>query len=482
MTRRNDTGGFCEFASSYRVGKYLYKNIVKGRQPRKMSEIQLLKVSNDKRFIVKEDGTPFFWLGDTAWELFHALTREEADRYLENRAQLKFTVIQAVALAELDGIREGNAYGRKPLLQNSWGEYDPIMPDERINETDKYTYWDHIDYIIDKAASLGLYIALLPTWGDKYHICWGKGPEIFNEENARIYGKWLAKRYQDRKNIVWVLGGDRQLITAKHFAIINEMAKGIRDGETQKHLMTLHPAGTFSSSYHVHEEEWLDFNMIQSGHDFQNNENYKKVTEDYNRKPVKPVIDAEPRYEDHPIKFNPVNGYFDDFDVRQAAYWALFAGACGHTYGHHSIWCMCKAPTDYFIMTWQAALNRPGACQMQYARALMESRQFTDLIPDQELVAGNYEGANHIKATRGKDYAFLYSPNGLKLQVNMGRISGENIKAYWYNPRNGEAKYIGEEANKGVATFTPPTSGRNNDWILVLDDSRVNYAIPGMVN
>ena len=70
-----------------------------------------LKVSDNQRFLVQEDGKPFFYLGDTAWELFHRLTRDEAAAYLKQRREQKFTVIQAVALAEFDGLTEPNAYG-----------------------------------------------------------------------------------------------------------------------------------------------------------------------------------------------------------------------------------------------------------------------------------------------------------------------------------------------------------------------------------
>ena len=82
-----------------------------------------LKVSDNHRFLVTENGAPFFWLGDTAWELFHRLNREEAARYLENRAKLGFNVVQAVALAELDGHTEPNAYGFLPLA-----DFDPTRP------------------------------------------------------------------------------------------------------------------------------------------------------------------------------------------------------------------------------------------------------------------------------------------------------------------------------------------------------------------
>ncbi|MCM0647602.1 glycoside hydrolase family 140 protein [Clostridium swellfunianum] len=436
-----------------------------------MEKILELKISDNKRFIVKEDGSPFFWLGDTAWELFHKLSREEAELYLQNRAEKEFNVIQAVALAEFYGLEIANAYGRKPLLKNSKGEYDPAMPDICVEGENKYTYWDHMDYIIDKAASLGLYIALLPTWGDKFNKCDGKGPEIFNAENARVYGKWLGERYKYKKNIIWILGGDRYLTTTRHFDVINEMARGIREGDNGKHLMTFHTAGERSSAYHLHDEQWLDFNMIQSGHGSLNLKNYLFVSEDYLKEPIKPTFDGEPRYEDFPISFKAENGFFDDFDVRQATYWALFAGAFGHTYGHSTVWCMCTEPDDFYIMDWKTALDRPGAGQMKYARALIESRTFLDMIPDQDLIAENYSGASHLQAARGKDYAYIYSPNGLPIKVNMGRISGCNIKAQWYNPRNGKFLYIDQYSNDGVQHFTAPSNGRNNDWILILDDS-----------
>ena len=141
-----------------------------------------LKVSDNKRFLVYRDGAPFFYLGDTAWELFHRCDREEADLYLENRAQKRFTVIQAVALAELDGLNTPNAYGHTPLQEN-----DPEQPNA--------SYFAHVDYVVDKANDLGLFVGMLPTWGDKFNRQWGKGPEVFTPENARVYGHFLGARY-----------------------------------------------------------------------------------------------------------------------------------------------------------------------------------------------------------------------------------------------------------------------------------------------
>jgi hypothetical protein len=438
-----------------------------------MSNIRNLKVSQNRRNLVHEDGSPFFWLGDTAWELFHKLGREEADQYLQNRADNMFNVIQAVALSGFEGLSDANTYGRLPLRMNDSGSFDPTLPDT----SGDYSYWDHIDYIIDKAAEYGLYIALLPTWGDKFNKTWGGGPVIFNKQNAYTYGSWIGKRYRDKGNIIWVMGGDRPLETRMHFDVVNEMARGIKENSGGKHLMTFHPNGYKSSSFHLHEEEWLDFNMIQTSHGALNVDSYNLVKADYDRFPVKPTLDSEPRYEDHPINFSTQNGYFDDYDVRQGAYWAVFAGAFGHTYGHHCIWSMRTEITDYYIMQWKTAIHRPGSLQMKYLRELMESRPFLDRVPDQEQLAENYPGANHQQATRGLDYAFFYSPCGLKIKVNMGRISCEKVRAAWFDPRTGESTGIGEFDNTGIVDFMPPSSGRNNDWVLILDDASNNYSL-----
>ena len=247
-----------------------------------------LQVSDNRRYLVDGDGRPFFYLGDTAWELFHRLNREEAERYLSNRAAKGFTVIQAVVLAELDGLRDPNPNGHTPLQDN-----DPQRPNE--------TYFEHVDWIVRKANELGLVIGMLPTWGDKWNKKWGVGPEIFTPENAAAYGRWLGDRYRTH-SIIWILGGDRPVESDAHRAILRSMAKGLREGDRGAHLMTLHPTGGRGSAEWFHDDDWLSFNMRQNGHE-QNFGRYAATRADYDRQPVKPVIDGEPIYEDHPIAF-----------------------------------------------------------------------------------------------------------------------------------------------------------------------------------
>ncbi len=133
--------------------------------------------------------------------------------------------------------------------------------------------------------------------GDKIELLGhGKGPIIFNSSNAFAYGKWIGKRYCKCPNIVWVNGGDRQG-GGDNFAIWNSLAEGIKSVD-QNHLMTFHPFGGgygFSSSKWFHNTQWLDFNMVQSGHVCKSLPNYEIIGHDYNLKPIKPCLDGEPR-------------------------------------------------------------------------------------------------------------------------------------------------------------------------------------------
>ncbi len=438
-----------------------------------------LKISENRHFIIFEDGTPFFYLGDTAWELFHRLSKTEAEKYLENRRQNGFTVVQAVALAELDGLNVPNSEGEKPLLDN-----DPNKPNEK--------YFAHVDWVIKKAEEKGIFIGLLPTWGDKWNKKWGNGPEIFTPENAKNYGQYLGNRYKNSPNIIWILGGDRPIESDLHRQIITGMVTGLKEGDGGFHLISFHPTGGSGSSQYFHNDQWLDFNMRQNGHSLSYTERYHMTEKDYNLLPVKPVIDAEPIYEDHPINFKPdQNGHSTAADVRRTLYWNLFSGACGHTYGHHSVWQMWapgREPVNRPLMYWDEAIDQPGAAQMIYGRLLIESRPFLNRIPDQSIIetapvptsvpgAGSYQ----FVATRDEEgtFAMVYVPVGRKFNVRLDVIKGKNVVAWWYNPRNGDSKLIGKFTNSGTQSFISPTPGENLDWVLVLDDLSKKYPAPG---
>ena len=432
--------------------------------------MKTLRLSEDRRRIVTEDGGRFYFIGDTAWELFHALSAEEAELYLTTRAAQGFNLIQAVVLAELDGLTRPNFYGRFPLKTNGNGEFDPTLPD-----TDgDYSFFDHVEQIVTRAEELGLYMGILPTWGDKWNKLWGAGPEIFTPDNAYIYAKWLAERLVHHDNIVWILGGDRPLENEEHYAVINAMAKGVRDGDDGKFLITLHPCGARSSSEFVHERDWLDFNMLQSGHGRPTTPGYEMLARDYAKFPVKPAMDGEQVYEDHPINFNPANGYYDAVDVRVTMWRNLFSGSCGNTYGHHSIWCMNREPGTYFTMKWQDSLHRPAAEQMHVFRDFIETHDLTTFVPAETVVKDNEHAANYIAAmvSASERAAVLAVPNGCPFELDRNAfpfdVDFPKMTVTPLEPTTGEYTDAAVLSEAGRITFKNRAAGRGEDIIVLL--------------
>jgi len=422
--------------------------------------MERLIIHKDRRYLQTKTGAPFFYLADTAWELFHRLTFEEACLYLEDRAAKGFTAIQAVALAELDGLNTPNANGDRPLQDN-----DPTRPDE--------AYFAHVDRVVAKANDLGLRLAMLPTWGDKWHPARGAGPCVFDRRNARAYGRFLGERYRDA-GILWTLGGDRGVDSEEQLETVRAMAHGLKEGDGGRHLMTFHPPGGVSSSLYVHNEDWLDFHMIQSGHR-RDRDNGRMVELDYRRLPRRPCLDGEPGYEDHPNHFNPERGWLGAWDCRKALWWAVLAGAAGHTYGCHDIWQMYepgRKPISWARTPWREALALEGSAQMRHAKDLLLSRPLFDLVPDNHIVsASQREGRDRLQATRSRkgEFAYVYFASNRTATLDLTCLGSSDLRGRWLDPRTG--RWRGEafpvEGRAKAARLTPPPWGE--DWVLLAE-------------
>ena len=427
-----------------------------------MSLMKKIKVDHNQQYLVYEDNTPFFYLADTAWCAPQKLSREDWQYYLRIRSQQGFQTVQICALSEDDGLAKANYYGCLPFLPlRSDG---CLIPDEQSD----YSYWDHLDWMIEEAQKFAIVIALLPTWGDKFNReSHGIGPEIFNESNAYCYGRWIAKRYRKYDHIIWVLGGDRALRETYHTRIIDRMAEGIREID-QEHLITFHPCGAASSVDFLSNRSYLDFHSIQSGHGLECYDSWRMIRNTVKRE-HKPCLDMESRYEDFPACFREDIGYcWDDADIRQNIYWNMMEGACGLTYGHRSVWRFEPRRSLAYPFTWKEALERPGAQQMQYAERLRRSRPFLEFRAAPELTEDYVAPNAHIGAGRGEEYAFFYSPLGLPIKIHLEPFAQSPVKLSWFDPRTGtETPFSVVDAKKQL--IVPPTSGKGNDWVLIAD-------------
>jgi hypothetical protein len=254
------------------------------------------------------------------------------------------------------------------------------------------------------------------------------------------------------------------------------------NGDLPRPLITVHPPGGNCSSLFFNNEPWLDFHMWQTAHE-RYVQTYQFIESTYNLQPARPVIDGEAMYEEVAVCIDVRQGFSVSADIRRAAYWNVFSGAAGHTYGCNAVWQMYdyRKPSiaGPALRPWFQSLDLPGAQAMTHLRTLMESRPYFSRIPDQTLFASwPLMGLDHIVGTRGDEYLFVYSPAGKDFSLNMEKISGEKLNGFWYNPRTGESTPIGLVPNKEIQKFVPPTNGWENDWVLILDDETRGYGPP----
>ncbi|RPI04943.1 MAG: DUF4038 domain-containing protein [Ignavibacteriae bacterium] len=440
-------------------------------------------VSSNGRFLQYENGTPFFWLGDTGWRLCEKLNRMETRAYLKDRSEKEFNVIQCMVIHSLP---EVNAYHDTAFIENSLLKPRLTKGHDTVDQV-QYDYWDHLEWAIDEAARNGLYLALIPIWGSAVKL--GDLPD----SAAESYATFLADRFKNKPNIFWIVGGDLQGNVKMGFWETLGRTLKKRD---PLHLVTYHPYGRMQSSTWFHQSAWLDFNMFQSGHrryDQDNTsrrfgeDNWRFVRDDYNKKPAKPTLDGEPSYENIPQGLHDTTQpRWNAPDVRRYAYWSVFAGACGHTYGNNSVMQMLHAndkKVSYGARKpWDESLQDSGSQQMKYVKRLMLSRPYFDRVYDSSLVLKNTGTRyDYILATRGSDYLMAYTYAGRKIEVKMGRISGVKVTAWWFDPRNGVASNIGTFKNKGIREFNPPgTQTNGNDWVLVVDNAEKGFGPPGI--
>lgn len=474
--------------------------------------MERLKISENKRYFIKESGEKFIWLADTDWTMPQRLKWDDVEYLMQKRKTQGFTVLQIVALDPEQDRDIRNPIGEKALINNNLN-----TPNEK--------YFEYLDWILEKAEEYGFYVLLLPVWGELVvgHNWMGEFSEkIVTEENSYKYGEWIGNRYKNRKNIIWCLGGDRQPIHLgeDYKNVWRRMAEGlakgvlekdlkynVKDSAWNKILITYHACHEMETgecstmSYWNDEEAWISFIMIQSGHGLEV-KNYNLIKKEYDRENIMPVFDGEPAYEMMPTEWPNVKNFHGDWIVRKRAYWSIFSRSFGHTYGHSSVWCMVseKETDNIRKYSWFEALDNPGAWQIKVLRDFLESRDLTECIPCQEVLINQNKKEidimdEHVQACIEKKGRFMciYFPSGGRERIDLSNMSNENLKMWWFNPKNGlcysqdnkvttEANDINvaiNEENNRIVEIQTPTEGKEKDWICIIEVKSYNTVVPG---
>ncbi len=433
-----------------------------------------LEISPDGHFLLNRDRSPFYWIGDTGWAMFQQLTRAEVDSYLDDRQARGFTIIQSVAfwfphgvLKENGPLNAANAYGHRPFAgeANAPSTSTPqVIPGG--GALDPNDYWDHADYVVEAVKKRGLKLVLLPCWGNAFINNRMPGSRIvFSEVQANQYGHFLGQRYRNESHIIWCLGGDVDPVNfgdRDQRSVYRAMAEGIGrgvsgnphlswnapDADWDKTLITFHAVRTpklsgegaegGSSSLWFHDDAWLDFNMMETFRWM--HKIYPYVSEDYQKYPTKPTVLGEGAYEMGRYKNDC--GHITPLKVRRQGYHAFFAGAAGYTYGHWSIWPFRGA---YCEVTWQEALNAPGAfCVAKILKNFLVEQEIESFVPDQTLIQSTiYPGELRQCAMIKNDskIILLYLPENKAVKVNLSRLPADGPQiGTWFDPRSGDRK------------------------------------------
>ena len=437
-----------------------------------------LKVSDNQRFLQYENGKPFFWLGETAWLMPERLNREEVEYYLKTCHEAEYNMVQVQVL---NGVPSFNAYGTP-----SHSKQGRLLTDA------PYSYWDHMDYIIDVAAKNDIYVGMVCIWGSLV-----KGGRL-SVEQAKTYGTFLANRYKNSPNIIWIMGGDIQ--GNIHPEVWEALATTIKSID-KNHLMTYHPRGRYTSAHWWSKASWIDFHTFQSGHrrygqrmgnkdypipDNTEEDNWMYVDSTWAYKPLKPVLDDEPIYEGIPQGLHDANEpLWQACEVRRYAYWSVFAGSCGHTYGHNAIMQFYREgypPAYHNTKEWTKALQDPGFNQMKHLKRLMLSLPYFERVPDQSIVIDNGTQYDRLATTRGLDYLLVYNYTSRTMKIDLRKISGAKKNVWWMDASTGRLTYLGEYDNK-IITFRPHKKGTDvEDGVLIAIDAAKNYVMKEQAN
>lgn len=411
-----------------------------------------LRIESGRNYPVDRNGRPFFMHGDSSWSLIGDLTDEEALLYLEDRKARGFNTILANLLEHRFSRKApANAYGERPFADG--GNF--VVPNE--------AYFAHADRILQKACDLGFLVLLVPAY-----LGYGGGGEGWYQEMAvagatrlEAYGRFVGRRYRHFDNIMWVNGGD---YNPARKDLVSALARGIME-EDPDALSTVHGAPETAPLDFWGHQPWLSVNNV-----YTDGPVYAAAAREYDAGRGMPFFLIESAYEfEHGA---------DQYRVRVQAYQAILSGAFGHLYGNNPIWHFGGPGLWPVDMTWQKALDTPGARSMQILHDYFSSIRWWQLEPDtgNDLLVGG-QGGYHARTlsarTTDRSLALVYLTAGRGITLDLARLAGPRISARWIDPSTGgSATVAGSPFAADVRYFVPP-KGDHVDWLLELRSSPV---------
>jgi len=421
----------------------------------------LIKVKSDGEnaghFFEYSDGKPFLWIGDTWWNWTdRRIHFDSYKKLVDNRAEKGFNIGQLFV--------PGNGWGRESSLLDS--TYT-ILDTAQAN---------NVERMIRYANSKGITVWI--------HGWWSR-PDLNREVGAEKIERWwryLVHRF-GAYNVIWVLAGEYNMNNYGGFNIDfwKDLGNLVKHEDPYERIVSLHNTPPFweggadapqwATGEVLHNEPWLDYNQSQVGHGkFANEMIPCIITEEYNRKPSKPIVVTEPWYEF--IEGNPTA-----MDIRFAAWSAILSGAAGHTYGGGHVWLASVPESPAAGGDWpmekgfeRTTYDYKGAESMKYLASFFKNIRWWNMAPHPELVKEYPQP--FCLAKPGVEYVlYLRYAGVVRLKMDNSAASGTYLYQ-WYDPASGNLSDAKKIQGSGLLRFSCPESfpavPTYSDWVLYL--------------
>jgi Protein of unknown function (DUF4038)/Putative collagen-binding domain of a collagenase/Bacterial Ig-like domain (group 2) len=416
-----------------------------------------LKVGPTSRYLVDQNGKPFFLVGDAAWSLIAQLSYQNAETYLAARQGLGFNLVMVNLLEhEFATNAPANIAGVSPFTGT-----DFATPNE--------AYFAHADSILQSAAQKGIVVLLAPAYVGYGCGSQGWASELQAASTATLtaYGQYLGARYKNYDNLIWLIGGDADPGSCGVTSKLQALVDGILQSDT-RHVFTAHNAPESSAVSQWSGATWLSVNNVYT----YSTTLYQKDLSAYHGSPTMPFFLIESTYEGEGASAQ---------ELRAQSYWTVLSGGFGHVFGNCPIWHFGSPSGSQFCSStnWQGQLSSQGSRNMQYLKKLFTARRWHLLVPDEANTAvtgGLGSGTDYTTAAVASDGSSIiaYLPSSRTVTVN-GSGLGSSMTAWWYNPATGVSTSGGTYPTTVTHDFIPPGNG---DWVLVIDNASLNLPAP----
>ena len=402
-----------------------------------------LRVSANWRYLCQADGTPFLWVGDTAWASPMKSVADDWETYLADRVSKHFTVIQIGPAPRWTGKQD--AAGNTPFIGKGISRPNPA-------------FWQAYERRVQRANEQGLFVLMVGLMEpiSRYPAAEDACP-FARQIVARLNGNFIAFSPS---------------FDSGYRPLGDEVGEAIRDA-TRVHLITQHPGTTTGEPVNTIAEKYfdrpyLDFASDQTGHNSGDRELCARQAIEWNlhlfrRAPPKPVINLEAMYDGAVGKA---------YDARSLGWRSWLSGAMGYTYGSRLyLWETDSAKADY----WRKPMSLPSSGQMTHLHDFLAKLAWWELEPAPELVrnpSAYYRHRTALARTARGDLAIAYLPESGDVMIDLSALRAP-VMARWFDPTSG--KYLETKGevfpNQGDHRFLPPgkNTGGDGDWVLVLD-------------